>query len=128
MGWALSPCFFHVVSETGREVAESYSPERVGTLPEHPFKGSTISELLRLENTIMWGINKCNKLLTLLEGKPFWTILEVFYDNFIHMAQKSDPEKLLHFSRSLLHGIHRMFPPPQVPGHNWKYPISKKKL
>ena len=78
MGWALSPCFFHVASETARDVAESYTYERVGKLPENPFEGSTISELLGLENASMWGTNECNKILTLLEGKPFWTMLKVF--------------------------------------------------
>ena len=53
MGWTLSPYFFHVVSETARGVAESYTHEHVGTLQDHPFKGSTISELLGLENSIM---------------------------------------------------------------------------
>ena len=126
--WTLSPCFFHEALETAREVAESYAHKNVGTLPEHPFEGSTISELLGLENSNMWGTNECNKFLNLLEGKPFWTMLEVFCDNFIHMAETSDQEKLLHFSGSLLHGIHSVFPPPKVSGHNGQDPISKKKL
>ena len=42
MGWTLSPCFFHVASETAHDVAESYDHERVGTLPGHPFEVSTI--------------------------------------------------------------------------------------
>ena len=33
-------------------------------------------------------------------------MLEVFFDDFMHMAQTSDPEQLLHFSITLLHGIH----------------------
>ena len=74
------------------------------------------------------GKNYCNKFLTLLAGKPFWTMLEVFCDNFIHMAQTSDPAQLLHLSRALLHVIHRFFPPPKVSGHNGQYPIYKKKL
>ena len=86
MGWTLSPCFFFVASETARGVDESYAHEHVGTLPDHPFEGSTIPELLGLENPSMWGTNKCNKFLTLLEGKLFWTMLEVFCNNFIRMA------------------------------------------
>ena len=61
MGWTLSPCFFHVASETARDIAESYAHKHVGTLPDHPFEGSTISELLVLENASMWGANNCNK-------------------------------------------------------------------
>ena len=75
MGWALSPCFFHVASETACDVAESYAHEHVGTLPEHPIEGITISEILALQNASMWGTNECNKFLTLLEGEKigsFW--------------------------------------------------------
>ena len=64
-----------MASETARDVAESYAHERVETLPEHPFEGGAISELLGLENTSMWGINECNKFLTILEGKPIWIML-----------------------------------------------------
>ena len=76
----------------------------------------------------MWGGNYCNNFLTLLEGKPFWTMLEVFCDDFIHMAQTSDPAQLLHLSRALLYGIHVLFPLPQVSAHNGQDPIFKKKL
>ena len=124
----MSPYFFHVASETAREVAESYAHKRVGKLPYHPFERSTISELLGLENASMWGKNECNKFLPLLEKKQFWTMLEVFCDDFIHMAQTSDPVQLLHLSRALLYGIHIVFPPPKVSGHNEQDPISKKKL
>ena len=117
-----------MASETSRDVAESYAHERVRTLPEHPFEGITISELLGLENASMWGTNECNKFLTLLEENPFWTMLEVFFDDFIPMALTSDPAQLLHLSIALLHGIHRFFSPPKVSGHNGQDPISKKKL
>ena len=76
----------------------------------------------------MWGTNKCNKFLTLLEEKPFWTMIEVFCDNFIHMSQTSDPAKFLHLSRSFLHGIYSVFPLPKVSGHSGQDPISKKNL
>ena len=56
------------------------------------------------------------------------TMLEVFCDNFIHMAQTSEPAQLLHLSRALLHGIYSLFPPPQLSKHRRKYTISKKKL
>ena len=41
------------MSETARDVAESYAHEHVGTLPEHQFEGNTISELLGLKNASM---------------------------------------------------------------------------
>ena len=73
MGQILSPFFFHVESETACDTAESYDHKHVGTLREHSFEGSIISELLGLENASMWVTNKCNNFLTLLEEK---TILD----------------------------------------------------
>ena len=55
-------------------------------------------------------------------------MLEVFCDNFIHMAQTSDPAQFLHLSRALLSGIHSVFPLPKMSGHNGQDPISKKNL
>ena len=52
IGWTFSPCFFHVASETARDVAESSARETVGSLPEHPLEGSTISNFLGLEDPI----------------------------------------------------------------------------
>ena len=128
MRWTLSSYFFHAASETVHDVAESYAHESVGTLPDRPFEGSTISELLGLENASMCGTNKCNKLLTLLEEKPFWTMLEIFCDDFIHMAQTSDLTQLLHLSRALLHGIQSVSKLTKVSGNNGQDTISKKKL
>ena len=98
-----------MASETSRDIAESYAHKRVGTLPEHTFEGSAISELLGLENSSLWVTNECNKFLTILEEKSFWTMLEVICDNYIHMSQTSDPEQLIYFSIALLHGIHSVF-------------------
>ena len=55
-------------------------------------------------------------------------MLEVFCDNFIHMAQTSEPAQLLHLSIALMHGIHSVFPLTQVSVHNWQDPISNNKL
>ena len=51
-------------------------------------------------------------------------ILRQFYTH----GKTSDPEQLLHLSRALLHGIHSVFPPPKVSGHNGQDPISKENL
>ena len=56
------------------------------------------------------------------------TMLEVFYNDFIHMAQTSYPSQLLRLSIALLHGIYSVFPPPQVLRNNMQDPIYKKKL
>ena len=55
-------------------------------------------------------------------------MLEVFCDCFIHTAQTSNLAQCLYFSRSLMHGIHSVFPLPQVSGHKRQDLIYQKKL
>ncbi len=50
-------------------------------------------------------------LLSPAQGRSFLHVLEVYVDDFIQMAQTTDAEQLRHLSRSLLHGIHSVFPP-----------------
>ena len=61
-------------------------------------------------------------------GETFHHMLGVFVYNFIQLAQTSDPDKLWHLSRALLHGIHSVLLPPAMSGHNGEEPISVKKL
>ena len=49
-------------------------------------------------------------------------------DDFIQLAQTTDRNALRHCSRALLHGIHSVFPPPAITGHNGEDPVSLKKL
>ena len=55
-------------------------------------------------------------------------MLEVFVDDFAQLAQTTYKEALRHCSRAVLHGIHRVFPPPNVTGHTGADPVSIKKL
>ena len=61
-------------------------------------------------------------------GATFLHMLEVYVDDFIQLVQTSDPMKLRHLSRALMHGIDSVFPPPDISGHNGEEPISVKKL
>ena len=66
-----------------------------------------------------------------LDGKQragFLHLLKVYVDNFIQMAQTSDRDALRHLSRALLHGVHSVFPPPEVAGHPVQDPMLLKKL
>ena len=77
-----------------------------------------------------------DKLFWLPEGKfmsgkgagSFLHLLEVHINDFIQLAQTKDEETLRHLSRALLHGIHSVFLPPDVTGHNGADPVSVKKL
>ena len=128
MGWTLSPCFFHVASETARDVAQTFAQEAIGALPAHPLEAPTLSKFLGLENPEEWDTEKCRAFVTMMDDKPFFHMLEIYCDDFIALAQTSDPAKLLHLSRALLHGIHSVFPPPTASGHVGQDPVSEKKL
>ena len=91
--------------------------EPIGTLPEHPLEAMTMPEALRLPRI---GNTK--------EGTAFLYMLEVFVDDFVQLAQTTDKEGLRHCSRAVLHGIHSLFSPPSVTGHNMVDPVSVKKL
>ena len=55
-------------------------------------------------------------------------LIEVFVDDFIGCTDTATQEHLTHFSRAMLHGIHKIFPPPSVTGHSGGDPSSEKKL
>ena len=63
-----------------------------------------------------------------LPANNLFRFLEVYIDDFIGVIQSREPDKLLQFSRALLHGIHSVFPPPDITGHGGHDPISEKKL
>lgn len=60
--------------------------------------------------------------------KNFTHLLEVCIDDFIQLAQTTNPYQLAHLSPALLHAIHTMFPPREVMGHAGEDPVSLKKL
>lgn len=116
MGWCDSPAFFCAASETGRDVAEDLADMPTGSLPAHPLEKWLIDPLQWTEETV--------------EDKSadFLRLMEVYIDDFIQLAQTTDPDKLLHLSRAILHGIHSVFPPPSITGHDGEDPVSLKKL
>lgn len=120
MGWALSPPFFCAASETARDVAQSYVCESLGSLPEHPLETMTMPE----DMFVLPDLAK----VSARSAATFLQMLEVYVDDFIQLVQSKDPAVLRHCSRALLHGIHSVFPPPEVSGHNGEDPVSLKKL
>ena len=55
-------------------------------------------------------------------------LVEVFVDEFIGCTDDLSSAHLTKLSRAMLHGIHSVFPPPSITGHNGGDPISEKKL
>ena len=119
MGWVLSPPFFCAAAETARDIAASYVSEPVGSLPPHPLEDHLLPEHFELPDTAS---------LSGQQGHDFLQMIEVYVDDFIQMVQTKDPDTLRHCSRAVLHGIHSVFPPPAVTGHNGADPVSLKKL
>ena len=123
MGWVLSPPFFCAASETARNVASLYAAEPIGALPQHPLEDKTMF----LAEDVAFGLPDTSKMDG-TQRAGFRYLLEVRVDNFIQMAQTSNRNTLCHLSRALLHGVHSVFPSPEVTGHSDQDPVSLKKL
>jgi hypothetical protein len=112
MGWTESPPLFCTASETARDVIAGLTNT---TLPPHPFESRMMPEQ-------QYQQQKLNDLQSTM------TLIEVFVDDFIGCTDDTSTTHLLKLSRAMLHGIHSVFPPPEITGHAGGDPISEKKL
>lgn len=110
MGWCESPPFFCSASETGRDTIEKLLS--TDQQEAHAF------EDLMFPDTFVFGDRRTECI----------RLIEVYVDDYIAMTNDASKQNLLHFSRCMLHGIHSVFPPPDVTGHNGEDPIAQKKL
>ena len=113
MGWSESPPFFCSASETARDIIQTYM-DTVDTLPEHKlethmYNNTTFSSKIDMQS------NSIN-------------IIDVYVDDFIAATNNNTKQNIIHMSRAMLHGIHSIFPPPEITNHNGGDPISEKKL
>ena len=116
MGWCESPPFFCAASETARDVIETLLQEIA--LPPHPF-----------ERHMMGNEDAHHPRHRLTAAITYANLVEVFVDDFIAATNATgDATHLLHFSRAMLHGVHSIFPPPDITGHTGQDPVSQKKL
>ena len=113
MGWCESPPFFCSSSETARDVIVTL--EKVHTLPPHKFEEVMLQDLPPEHQT------------STVNANPI-TIMEVFVDDFIGTTNSTDNTQIRQLSRAMLHGIHSVFPPQNLTGHEGGDPISEKKL
>ena len=82
-------------------------------LPPHEFEHHTMQ--------------KIDPLSTTVDNEGLVTLLEVYVDDFIAMSNNTSQAHLLQVSCAMLHGIHAMFPPPEVTGHNGFDPVALSK-
>jgi hypothetical protein len=116
MGWCDRPAFFCAASETARDIAEDLSAAPIGSLEPHA-----------LENLLLHPAEWPTDGLEVQAAK-FVHLIKVYVDDFIQLAQTTDPHQLKHLLRAILHAIHSIFPPLAVTGHARKDPVSIKKL
>lgn len=114
MGWCESPPFFCAASETARDVIEALLQEV--TLPIHPFEDKMLDAARDA------AFNR------LSAAAAYVNLVEVFVDDFIGATNNSNIAHLEHFSRAMLFGVHSVFPPPEITGHQGQDPVSQKKL
>ena len=109
------PPFFCAVTETARDITEKNTHTQ---LPPHPLEARILPPLPEdlLHQHIPLGS------LT----KDVVTLLEVYVDNFIGMTNHPRRSYRLQLSRAMLHGIHSLFPPQNLPDTVAVTPSRKK--
>jgi len=115
MGWCESPPLFCTASETARDVAQD-TWNSGKELEPHPLEVYSIPSNLNLPEP------------TGIMCKSMANLLEVYMDDFFGMMQALTMEELQKFTRSILYGIHAIFPPPGPNEDLTNEPISIKKL
>jgi hypothetical protein len=97
MGWGNSPAYFCPASETTQDVTETLAATKPqGLLEEHPLEGM----LLRPQDWPKWEMGEAT-------SAEFTKLLEVYIDDFIQLAQTTDPNK-------------------RVSGHDGKDPVNSQ--
>ena len=113
MGWMESPAYFCAATETSRDIVQGLVTDQT-ELPPH-----CLEEYMRPKKSA-----KRSKSDSPAHGTY------VYVDDFIGAAVESKDGTLLgRMARCLMHGIHAVFPPPNITGHSGgKDPVSIKKL
>ena len=113
MGWSESPPYFCAATETGRDVIQQFYTKHE-VIPPHPLEKYLTTQILykpeRRQPT--------NQV----------TNFEVYVDDYITYTNNTSHKHITKIARAMLHGIHSIFPPPKISGHNGEDPISQKKL
>jgi len=115
MGWCKSPPLFCTASETACDAAQDLL-DAEADLPEHPLETYCLPEPIELPPL---GNEEIQWLLKLLE---------VYMDDFMGLVQSPSYRDLEHFTRAILYGIHKVFPPPGPNDDPDDEPIAIKKL
>ena len=97
MGWVELAPYFCAESKTARDVAVDYIETEVGALPTHKF--------------LHWaGADKAPVGAPTEPGRRLRYLVEVYVDDFIACIIPTTKQQVEHVARSILHGIHDVFP------------------
>ena len=116
MGWCESPPFFCAGTETARDTIDKLIKQNT-SLPPH-----------RFEKLMMPTAIEPQQVVDISTNTPDTTLIEVFVDDFIGATNNTSTEHLTKVSRAMIHGVHSIFPPPDISGHNGQDPVSEPKL
>ncbi len=117
MGWAESPPFFCAATETARDIIERLIHNGMDDLPFHPS-----------ETKMCQATPPLPPHAKLLPPDQALNLVEVYVDDFIGCTNNLSTSHLTNMSRAILHGIHSIFPHPDVSGHCGLDPVSQGKL
>ena len=101
MGWCESPPLFCAATETAQDIIQSLA-ESSDQMPQHNLENYLLPQV---------PIMKCTP------KAHYETAMEVYVDDFIGITNNLSQENLEKWSRAMLHGIHSIFPPPEITGH-----------
>jgi len=113
MGWCESLPLFCMASETARDIAQEYLDS------SEPLVCHKLEDLCMPATTQLPKLNP-DQVTQLVQA------LDVYMDDFIGMSAGHLHAELLHFTQAVLHGIHTVFPPPELTEDQEDEPISVK--
>jgi len=113
MGWVESPPYFCAASETARDIATRYAETPVGSHSAHKFSKYTEAH------------SDYQALPETGDDGNLRYLIEVYVDDYISIAMATSREQLDHVSRSVMRGVHDVFPEEEPDEED---PLSLKKL
>jgi len=102
-----------MASETARDIAQEYLDS------SEPLVCHKLEDLCMPATTQLPKLNP-DQVTQLVQA------LDVYMDDFIGMSAGHLHAELLHFTQAVLHGIHTVFPPPELTDDQEDEPISVK--
>jgi hypothetical protein len=122
MGWSESPPFFCAATKTARDIIDEKMRNNV-ILPEQPMENM----MMAIDWTVVDKLPN-QPAATKCDQRKFPSLIKVYIDDFIGVIQSTNKTHLVQFSRRILDGITKVFPPPILSGSKMAHPVLEKKL